>query len=105
MKILQKQIDSAQLQERFFLYSQWLTAKQIEWVSDNRPSLPVRCTAKTRYRQKDAPCIIEPIDTEAVRVSFEQPQWAVAPGQSVVFYQDEVCLGGGIIQTAENLSH
>ncbi|MDH5179360.1 MAG: tRNA 2-thiouridine(34) synthase MnmA [Gammaproteobacteria bacterium] len=88
------------------LYSRSLTAVQLHWVSGHAPDLPFTCTAKTRYRQQDAACVIRQIDASACRVEFEQPQWAVTPGQSVVFYDGEICLGGGIIQatreTAEN---
>jgi tRNA-uridine 2-sulfurtransferase len=85
------------------LYSHWLHAEQLEWVAEQPPTLPLHCTAKTRYRQHDAACIIEPLDTEHVQVTFTEPQWAVTPGQSVVFYQQETCLGGGIICRAENI--
>ena len=56
-----------------------------------------RCTVKTRYRQTDIACLVEPID-DCIRVIFDEPQAAVTPGQSAVFYLDEVCLGGGIIE-------
>jgi tRNA-specific 2-thiouridylase len=55
-------------------------------------------TAKTRYRQPDAPCEVEGVDAERCEVIFAQPQWAVTPGQSVVLYDSKVCLGGGIIE-------
>ena len=53
---------------------------------------------KTRYRQQDLPCQINPIDDEHIEVIFDQPIAAVTPGQSAVFYLGEVCLGGGIIE-------
>lgn len=83
------------------LYSQWLDAINLHWVAGCAPAIPLQCTAKTRYRQQDAACTIESLDNDQCRVIFEQPQWAVTPGQSVVFYQGEKCLGGGIIQRAE----
>ena len=79
------------------LYSQALGAIDLHWVSGEAPSLPLTCSAKTRYRQQDAACRIEAADDNRYVVQFESPQWAVTPGQSVVFYQGEVCLGGGII--------
>lgn len=85
------------------LYSEWLQAEQLEWVAGSSPALPLRCTAKTRYRQHDAVCRIEALDAAHIKVSFAEPQWAVTPGQSVVFYQQDVCLGGGIISHAENI--
>ena len=66
-------------------------------VAGEPPALPLSCTAKTRYRQQDAACTIEPAENNSCIVHFQEPQWAVTPGQSVVFYQDELCLGGGII--------
>ena len=79
------------------LYSQSLTAIDLHWVAGEPPVLPLVCSAKTRYRQQDAACTIEAAENNTYVVDFEEPQWAVTPGQSVVFYQDEVCLGGGII--------
>ncbi len=83
------------------LHSQALMATDLHWVSGQAPALPLKCTAKTRYRQQDAACVIESIQESACRVSFDQPQWAVTPGQSIVFYQGEECLGGGIINSYE----
>lgn len=60
---------------------------------------PLRLTAKVRYRQPDQDCTIEPT-AEGWLIRFDQPQRAVTPGQSVVLYQDEVCLGGGVIERA-----
>jgi len=79
------------------LYSQSLVANDLHWVAGRPPSLPLVCTAKTRYRQQDAACTIEVAEDSTCVVHFQKPQWAVTPGQSVVFYQDEICLGGGII--------
>jgi tRNA-specific 2-thiouridylase len=85
------------------LFSRSLTASHIDWVDGKGPQLPYQCTAKTRYRQDDQTCtIIEQINadgTQGYRVTFDQPQRAVTPGQSVVFYQQELCLGGGVIET------
>jgi tRNA-specific 2-thiouridylase len=53
---------------------------------------------KARYRQSDAACRIASIDAARCEVEFDEPQWAVTPGQSVVLYSGEVCLGGGVIQ-------
>jgi len=80
------------------LYSRQLTATDLHWVSGEAPSLPLHCTARTRYRQQDAACTIESMHDTLCAVRFDDPQWAVTPGQSIVFYQDEICLGGGIIQ-------
>ena len=58
-------------------------------------------SAKTRYRQKDAPCSLDSVTAEQCTVDFAEPQWAITPGQSVVVYESQVCLGGGIIESAE----
>ncbi len=79
------------------LYSQSLKAIDLHWVAGEPPLLPLACSAKTRYRQQDAACTIEIAEENSCVVHFQEPQWAVTPGQSVVFYQGEVCLGGGII--------
>jgi len=81
------------------LYSQSLVASNLHWVSGHAPALPYTCTAKTRYRQDDSACKIINMDANKVTVLFDEPQWAVTPGQSVVFYQGEVCLGGGTIES------
>jgi tRNA-specific 2-thiouridylase len=80
------------------LYSRGLTTGGLHWVAGEAPSLPLHCSAKTRYRQTDQACTLS-TDGEAYRVEFAQPQRAVTPGQSVVFYDGEVCLGGGVIET------
>ncbi|MCZ6828211.1 MAG: tRNA 2-thiouridine(34) synthase MnmA [Gammaproteobacteria bacterium] len=82
------------------LFKTTLYASQIHWVSATEPALPLICTAKTRYRQADQPCTLSPSD-QGYRVDFDSPQRAITPGQSVVFYQDELCLGGGIIEGAD----
>jgi tRNA-specific 2-thiouridylase len=79
------------------LFKGRLHAEQLSWVAPNAPAAPAPYAAKTRYRQADAPCVLTQVDAGACEVSFEQPQWAVTPGQSVVLYDGEVCLGGGII--------
>lgn len=84
------------------LYSNGLIARQLHWVDRTPISEPFRCTVKTRYRQTDIPCLVEPIDQDTIRVVFDTPQAAVTPGQSAVFYADEVCLGGGIIESRYN---
>ena len=74
-----------------------LTAGQLSWIAEEAPDPDKPYTAKTRYRQQDAPCRIAYLDDGSLRVDFDAPQWAVTPGQSVVLYDGEVCLGGGII--------
>jgi tRNA-specific 2-thiouridylase len=83
------------------LFSQRLEATVLNWIAGNPPSTPYRCRAKTRYRQADQACIITSIEDNRCEAAFDTPQWAITPGQSVVFYQGEVCLGGGIIEAFE----
>ena len=88
----------AQGHDHSALLSTGLIAQQLHWVDRQPIREPLRCTVKTRYRQTDVPCTIEPIDDESIKVIFDEPQIAVTPGQAAVFYLDEVCLGGGIIE-------
>ncbi|WMS88105.1 tRNA 2-thiouridine(34) synthase MnmA [Pleionea litopenaei] len=86
------------------LMSQGLTCSQLHWVAREQPEPSFQCTAKVRYRQTDVPCHVSQIDENQWRVEFDEPQRAVTPGQSVVFYSGEVCLGGGIIDSIEKNS-
>jgi tRNA-specific 2-thiouridylase len=88
------------------LFNDWLTASSIFWVND-APTTPLTCKAKVRYRQDDQECTLlshtnENGDIEGYRVEFAKPQRAVTPGQSVVFYLDDICLGGGVIEYTGN---
>ncbi|HAD10040.1 MAG TPA: tRNA 2-thiouridine(34) synthase MnmA [Porticoccaceae bacterium] len=83
------------------LFSQTLTADQLHWISGQPPQNSFRCSAKIRYRQKDQTCRVELGAGDSCQVSFDEAQRSVTPGQSVVFYQGETCLGGGVI-TANN---
>jgi len=74
-----------------------LSAGQLNWISGVAPDPAKPYTAKTRYRQTDAPCSFSHLDGETLELDFDSPQWAVTPGQSVVLYDGDVCLGGGII--------
>jgi len=74
-----------------------LSAQDLAWVSGRAPDALAQYAAKTRYRQADADCRIDAAE-DGLDVEFAAPQWAVTPGQSVVLYRGEVCLGGGVIQ-------
>ncbi|HWA36597.1 MAG TPA: tRNA 2-thiouridine(34) synthase MnmA [Burkholderiales bacterium] len=74
-----------------------LKAAEASWTAGVAPGVPSAHTAKTRYRQADAACTLEGASGDALEVGFDDPQWAVTPGQSVVLYDRDVCLGGGII--------
>ncbi|MCW9023289.1 MAG: tRNA 2-thiouridine(34) synthase MnmA [Gammaproteobacteria bacterium] len=81
------------------LYSKSLIATDMHWVSGQAPPVPCQCSAKTRYRQQDAACTIKQLENNLCEIVFDEPQWAITPGQSVVIYKGEECLGGGIIQS------
>ena len=81
------------------LFSKGLIANQLHWVNRENLSGPLSCTVKTRYRQDDVACTVVPASDDEYIVTFNEAQSSVTPGQSVVFYQDDVCLGGGIINT------
>ena len=79
-----------------------LEANQLDWVSNSPISKTLYCNAKTRYRQPDQVCRVEPRENNRCRVIFDRTQRAITPGQSVVFYEGEKCLGGGVIELAFN---
>jgi tRNA-uridine 2-sulfurtransferase len=74
-----------------------LKAQDASWISGRPPGTPSAHTAKTRYRQADAPCTLSDVGEGGIDVDFPSPQWAVTPGQSVVLYDGDACLGGGVI--------
>ncbi|HEX7057362.1 MAG TPA: tRNA 2-thiouridine(34) synthase MnmA [Bacilli bacterium] len=78
------------------LFSTGLTATDVHWIG-KKPDGPFACTAKFRYRQPDQQVEVVPQDGGVCRVTFAQPQKAITPGQMVVFFAGEVCLGGGTI--------
>jgi tRNA-specific 2-thiouridylase len=92
-----------------WLLNNGLVAQDMSWAAGVAPDLsaPRRLAAKTRYRQVDAPSVLQAVpaggalaevrDPGAIQLVFDDPQWAVTPGQSAVLYDGEVCLGGGVI--------
>lgn len=78
------------------LFKPALLAEAAHWIAESPPSLPLRCAAKTRYRQSAQACTVSS-DVDGLKVVFDTPQRAPTPGQSVVFYSEDVCLGGAII--------
>ncbi len=79
------------------LYSFALTATDVNWVKGEPPAATFSCTAKFRYRQPDQEVVVRITGEETCRVEFVHPQKAITPGQAVVFYQGDICLGGGAI--------
>ena len=80
-----------------YLQSTALWSESAHWVEGNPPADDFECTAQTRYRQADEPCRVKVTDDGTLEVVFSRPQRAVTPGQSVVLYQGDVCLGGAVI--------
>ncbi|MBL4712381.1 MAG: tRNA 2-thiouridine(34) synthase MnmA [Gammaproteobacteria bacterium] len=79
-----------------------LESGAINWISGTKPEtsqINKQLTAKIRYRQSDQACELNMVDENKYIVHFDEPQRAITPGQSIVLYQDDVCLGGGIIET------
>jgi len=96
------QLIAVQGKQNDLLYTQWLTSSDIFWIND-APSvisqgLALECTAKVRYRQDDQKCTLIKQPDGTYKAIFEQPQRAITAGQSVVFYLDDICLGGGVIE-------
>ena len=84
------------------LFRRELIATDINWISGREPKMPLRCEARIRYRQPTQSCRIEKSETrnpksETLKVIFDEPQRAITPGQSVVFYRGGEILGGGTI--------
>lgn len=79
------------------LYSNSLRAVNVSWVAEHAPADEFTCTAKFRYRQDDSGVKVKVLDNGDVEVIFDEPVRAITPGQAVVFYDGEVCLGGGTI--------
>jgi tRNA-specific 2-thiouridylase len=84
--------------EHPLLRNRAVTAADLAWVNAAAPDASLAYAGKTRYRQADAACRIAALAADRCAIEFDEPQWAVTPGQSVVLYRGEVCLGGGVIQ-------
>jgi tRNA-specific 2-thiouridylase len=80
------------------LYRREVCAEDVHWVAGEAPQLPARLSAKTRYRMPDAACEVR-IDEGRLDATFDAPQWAPTPGQYLVLYDGDVCLGGGEFET------
>lgn len=78
------------------LYSDGLIASDVNWINETNDN-KISCTAKFRYRQKDSAVTVTELGNGKINVKFKEKQRAITPGQSVVFYDEEVCLGGGTI--------
>ena len=83
--------------DKSVLYSKGLIATDFNFINIEDIEFPMECTVKFRYRQSDSKATIKKLSDEKYEVLFDEPQKAVTPGQIVVAYKDEVCLGGGVI--------
>ena len=92
----ENQLIVAQGHDHPLLLKQQLYASQLHWVAGKAPSNKFKCKAKIRYRQTEQSCQVNVNGNECI-VCFDEKQRAITPGQSIVFYQDNICLGGGII--------
>jgi tRNA-specific 2-thiouridylase len=105
--VVEKQLENnvlvvAQGHDHPRLYHSACRIGELHWIDEPDLNLPFACSAKTRYRQQDECCHIVSIDGACAEIEFETPQWAMTPGQALVFYQQDICLGGGTIETAYN---
>ena len=75
-----------------------MVVNQMNWIPFNQISKPIRAIAKIRYRDQGEMATISPINDDEVKVVFDQPRRAIAPGQAAVFYHQDVVLGGGWIK-------
>ena len=94
----QNRLMVAQDHDHPLLMKQSLEASQLHWVSGDPPPVPLFCLARIRHRQPLQRCELVSVEEDRCLVRFEQKQRAVTPGQSVVFYRDKECLGGGVIE-------
>lgn len=82
------------------VYGDELTASELNWIAIERLQQPIKVKAKIRYRQKEAEATVIPLGGDTTQVKFKEPQAAIAPGQAIVFYDEDTVVGGGIIERA-----
>ena len=97
--VLRKELDTGAvvLGPNSALFTRTLTADRLNWIALPGLEAPIRVTAKTRYSQREAAAVVEPLPHGRARVTFEEPQRAITVGQAVVFYDGEAVVGGGTI--------
>jgi tRNA-specific 2-thiouridylase len=82
------------------LWADELVAENVNWISVSKLKDSIRVKARIRYKHEESPATITPHERGGVRVRFDEPQRAITPGQSVVFYDGDIVVGGGIIRAA-----
>lgn len=87
------------------LFASELIASGFTWVAEAPSSFPFRCKAKIRYRQADQLCTVYPLEQGMARIVFVEPQRAITPGQAIVFYTEERCLGGAVIEQSSSAAN
>lgn len=102
--VIDKDLDNnelivAQGHQNDYLLKRSLFASQLNWIKGKPPTTQFNCTAKIRYRQVDEPCSVVLDQDGNASVCFDKPQRAITPGQSIVFYDGDICLGGGVIES------
>ena len=80
------------------LFSRDVYVENINWINPDNMEESFRCKAKVRYRMEEQPCLVERVGDTSAKIIFDEPQRAITPGQSAVFYDGDVVLGGGIIK-------
>jgi tRNA-specific 2-thiouridylase len=80
------------------LFSKEVYVEDINWINPDAQADKFQCKAKVRYRMTEQPCTVEKIGDTKAKITFDEPQRAITPGQSAVFYDGDVVLGGGIIK-------
>jgi tRNA-specific 2-thiouridylase len=95
-ELQRNELVAVQGHEHPLLYRRNVEAIGVHWIGGEAPALPRRVGAKTRYRMPDAACVLTRTDN-GIAAAFEAPQWAPTPGQYLVVYDGDVCLGGGVI--------
>ena len=84
--------------DRKLLYGRELTTRDVNWISGVMPKMPLECKVKIRYGHPAVPAILKKAKKQEIKVEFKKPQRAITPGQSIVFYQGQQMLGGGVIE-------
>ena len=77
-------------------------AEDFRWIAGEAPAAPLRCRVKLRYRQREQPAEVTPLDRNSVYIRFDEPQRAITPGQAAVLYDGDTVLGGGSIMREES---